>query len=102
MISRSPIINLDERRLKAGLSQIAKVLKGLDLIDSMPALVATPQPIAVNIEQGAALLGVAPKTLKEQIRSGKLSTFRVGQRRLIALAALNAFAHALEDAEAQT
>ena len=100
MNERSPIINFEDRCLKAGLGQIAKVVNDLDLIESMPALVATPQPISVNVEQGAALLGVAAKTLKEQIRSGKLSTFRVGRRRLIRLDALNAFAHALEDAEA--
>ena len=100
MNERSPIINFEERRLKAGLSEIAKVVKGLDVIETMPALAATPQPIAVSIEQGAALLGVAPRTLKEQIRSGKLRTFRVGRRRLIRLDALDAFAHALEDAEA--
>ena len=100
MNERSPIINFEDRRLKAGLSQIAKVVKDLDLIESLPVLVATPQPISVNVEQGAALLGVATKTLKKQIRSGKLSTFRVGRRRLIRLDALNAFVHALEDAEA--
>ena len=100
MNEHSPIINFEERRLKAGLSQIAKVVKDLDLIESMPVLVATPQPISVNVEQGAALLGVAPKTLKKQIESGKLRTFKVGRRLLIRLDALNAFAHALEDAEA--
>ena len=61
MNQRSPIINFEDRRLKAGLSQIAKVVKNLDLIESMPVLVATPQPISVNVEQGAALLGVAPR-----------------------------------------
>ena len=52
MNERSPIINFEERRLKAGLGQIAKVVKDRDLIESMPVLVATPHPISVNVEQG--------------------------------------------------
>jgi len=69
------------------------------LIDSTPQLVAVPLPVAVSLEQAAALLAVAPSTLDEFIRSRQLRFFRMGRRKLIRLDALHEFAKSLEDKE---
>ena len=45
------------------LDKIRAVLEEEAVIDSSPRLVATPLPIAVSLEQAAALLAVAPSTL---------------------------------------
>lgn len=95
------VVNLEERRLKAAVGQIAQVLQGLSLLEPAPALVTTPPPIAVGLEQGASLLGVSPDALEEQVRAGKLRTLRIGRRRLVRLDSLNAFAQAQEEAEVQ-
>lgn len=62
-------------------------------------LVAIPPPVAVSMEQGAALLGVAPNTLEEFARSGQLRTFRMGRRRLVRVEALKEFARQAEERE---
>ena len=82
------------------LDKIRLLLEEEGVIDSMPRLVAVPLPIAVSLEQAAALLGVAPSTLQDFIRSGKLRTFRLGRRVLIRLDALDEFSKSLEDEEA--
>ena len=93
-------IDLEHARLKALLGKIGQLLNEAELIEPPPALVATPLPVAVSMDQAAALLGgVAQSTLDEYIHSGQLPTFRVGRRRLVRLDALNEFALAQESAE---
>ena len=93
------VVNLESRRRQSTLDKIAQVLQDANLLEPTPALVATPQPIAVSMEQGAQLLGVSLDSLEEQMWSGRLRTFRIGRRRLIRLESLNDFAHAQEEAE---
>ena len=92
--------SIEERRLKAILGKIAKLLdEEADLIEHKPALIATPMPVAVSIERAAELLDVAASTLGDYIRSGQLPTFRLGRRVLIRLDSLHAFAEELEKDE---
>ena len=96
----NPVLSLEEQRLKMALNKIAQALQDANLLEPTPAMVATPQPIAVSMEQGAQLLGVTLSTLEEQVRSGEIRTFRIGRRRLIRLDSLDAFAQAQEEVEA--
>ena len=86
----------EERRLIEILTKIEKLVDEAHLSVSAPALVATPLPVAVSVEQAAALLGVAPSTLDDPLRSGRLRSFHMGRRRLITLDALYDFAKAME------
>ena len=94
------IISLEERRLRTLLDRIAGLADEAPLVDASAPLVDTPLPVAVGVDQGAALLGIAPTTLVELVRKGELRTFRVGRRRLVRLEALSEFARALEAREA--
>ena len=85
-----------ERQLTELLRQIAKLASEADLSQSPPPLVGTPLPVAVSVEQAALLLGVAPSTLGEYIRNGRLKSFRMGRRLLIRLDSLHDFARDLE------
>ena len=96
MVKQSP--SMDEHGLMTILAKIRKLVDEAELIEPSQALVATPLPVAVSIEQAAALLQVAPSTLSEYIRSGQLPTFRLGRRVLIRLDALHTFAKMLENA----
>ena len=89
-------IDPEERRLKNLLVQIGRLVDQAGLTDDKLALVDTPLPVAVSVEQAAALLGVAPSTVDERIRSGELRHFRMGRRKLILLDTLHAFARKLE------
>ena len=101
MQQHSHVVNLDERRLKTALNTIAQALQDVNLLEPVPALVATPQPIAVSLKQAAELLDITPPTLGELVRSGKLRTFHIGRRRLIRLETLNEFTQAQEEEEAR-
>ena len=92
-------VTSEERRLKALLGRIAKLVNEADLVEPAPPLVAIPQPISVSLEQAAALLGVATSTLTDFIHSGQLPTLRVGRRILVRLDTLHAFAKDLETDE---
>ena len=93
-------MSTEERRLKDLLSQIQRRLdEEADLVEPTPALVATPKPVAVSMEQAAALFDVTLRTLDEYVSSGQLRTFRMGRRRLVRLDALHEFALAQENAE---
>ena len=83
------------------LDKIRLLLEEEGVIDSTPRLVAVPLPIAVSLEQAAALLAVAPSTLQEYTRSGQLRSFRLGRRVLIRLDALDKFSKSLEDEESE-
>ena len=87
----------EERQLKEIVDKIRKLVAEADLSESTPALVATPLPVAVSMEQAAALLSVAPSTLMEYVRSGQLQTFHMGRRRLVRLDTLHDFARDLEN-----
>ena len=92
-------VTSEERRLKALLGKIAKLVNEADLVEPASPLVAIPQPISVSLEQAAALLGVATSTLTDFIHSGQLPTLRVGRRILVRLDTLHAFAKDLETDE---
>ena len=100
MSRRNDPISMEERRLKALLGKIGRLLDEAELIEPRPELVATPEPVAVSLEQAAAMLNVKPASLRDYIRSGQLRTFRLGRRVLIRRAALHSFAEAKEDASA--
>ena len=87
----------EERQLKEILDKIRKLVAEAYLSEPTPALVATPLPVDVSMEQAAALLGVALSTLMEYVRSGQLQTFHMGRRRLVRLDALHRFAQDLEN-----
>lgn len=87
----------EERRLTEILREIAILADKADLLGSAPALVDTPLPVSVSVDQAAALLGVAPSTVMEYINSGKLKSFHMGRRRLVRLDALHEFARDLEN-----
>ena len=53
----------EERRLTEILREIAILADKADLLGSAPALVDTPLPVSVSVDQAAALLGVAPSTV---------------------------------------
>lgn len=86
-----------ERQLMETIGKIQKLLDEVGLSRAAPALVATPLPVAVSVEQAAALLGVAPSTISDYIRSGKLKSFHLGRRLLVRLDALHDFAQDLEN-----
>ena len=81
------------------LDKIRLLLEEEGVINSTPRLVVVPLPIAVSLEQAAALLAVAPSTLQEYIRSGQLRSLRMGRRVLIRMDALDEFSKSLEDEE---
>ena len=87
----------EERRLTEILREIAILADKADLLGSAPALVDTPLPVSVSVDQAAALLGVAPSTVMEYINSGKLKSFHMGRRRLVRLSALHEFTRDLEN-----
>ena len=93
--------NPQERRLQDTLSKIRELLDDADLLrlELPPALVATPEPVTVSIQQAAALLGVTEQGLKAYVRSGQLMTLRLGRRRLVRLDTLREFALVKEEAE---
>ncbi len=90
----------EEHRLKVILAEIKELTEKAEVAGSAPALAATPEPVAISLEQSAALLNVAPSTLSEYIHSGQLRTFRMGRRVLVRLETLHAFAQSLEETEA--
>ncbi len=92
--------SMEELRLRALLGEIRRLADGAEGVEPKPAMVATPLPVAVSVEQAAGLMSVAPSTLSEYIRSGRLPAFRLGRRLLIRLDSLHAFAEGLERAEA--
>ena len=92
-------IGSEERRLKDLLIQIGKLLNEARLTDCGVALLATPLPVAVSVEQAASLLGVAPSTVDEYVRAGTLPHFRLGRRKLVLLESLHTFAKKLEEAQ---
>ena len=61
----------EERRLIEILTKIQKLVDEAHLSVSAPALVATPPPVSVSVEQAAALLGIAPSTLDDPIQERK-------------------------------
>ena len=85
-------IGSEEQRLKDLLGQIGDLVGQAGLIEHRVALVATPPPVAVSVDQAAALLCVAPSTVDEYIRSGALRHFRMGRRKLVLLDTLKEFA----------
>ena len=91
----------EERQLRSILCRIGTLVDEADLSHHREALVATPLPVAVSVEQAAALLGVAPSTLEEYFRSGALRYFRMGRRKLVLLETLHEFARDLERAETE-
>ena len=102
MVNPTRVVDLESRRYARALGQIADVLKDLSLVDdAAPSLVATPKPIAVSMDQAAQLLSITRPTIEEEMRKGVLRTLRIGQRRLVRLDSLNAYAQAQEEAEAK-
>ena len=85
-------VTAEERRLKATLRQIARLIDEADLGEPTPLLVAVPEPIAVSLEQASVLLGVSTTTLYEYVRSRQLRVLCMGRRRLILLDTLRTFA----------
>lgn len=47
--------------------------------------------LAVNVEEAAKLSGLARTTIFREISTGRLRSFKVGKRRLIRVASLNAY-----------
>lgn len=58
----------------------------------------TPSPIAYNIKQTLACIPVSRSCLYLEMAAGRLRSFKVGKRRLIAVADLDAWLAARRDA----
>ena len=64
-----------------------------------PTLISTPPPIAVSVDQAAAMLSISTKSVREYITSGQIPSFRVGRRLLIRAKSLEDFAASMEHSE---
>ena len=86
---------MELQKLREVVGRIADLINEVGPLDPGSPMVSTPPPVAVSIEQAAALLNVAPSTLDEYMRSRQLEYFRMGRRKLIRLEALEEFAKRL-------
>lgn len=75
---------------------------GADTADAARSVAASderPTPIAFSIDATASMLSVGRDSLYELIRTGRLATFKIGSRRLVAMRDIEAFIEsAKEDA----
>lgn len=58
---------------------------------SRPASPPSPAALAYSINDAAAVIGIGPTLLEELIARGEIKSFKVGRRRLVSRAALEAF-----------
>lgn len=52
---------------------------------------APADALAYNLDQAAARIGIGKTMLEELVAAGQIKSFRVGRRRLVSRAALEAF-----------
>ena len=97
---QNPGQDTEKKRLREILKRIGS-LAGEEEPDMQPETVRRPEMVAVSMEQAAALMSVAPGTLKEYVDSGQVRTLRIGRRRLVRLESLKEFAAELEEMETE-
>lgn len=54
-----------------------------------------PEPLAISISKAARHAGIGRSTLYEQIKAGNLASLKIGKRRLIRIADLDAWLQSL-------
>ncbi|QDV88533.1 helix-turn-helix domain-containing protein [Planctomycetes bacterium TBK1r] len=59
------------------------MLKAADLAE--PNIVVAVEPVSVSVSDAGAILGVSSRTIETLVARGTLESFRIGNRRLIAV-----------------
>ena len=75
------------------------MLKRPDMVE--PVIQVTTPPVSVSVATAADMIGISERLVEQLVASGELASFKVRNRRLIAVAAIAEFVDAAQEQTAK-